>query len=51
MDGGNITDGVRSYIVVDLMTGGDLRFHINRKTFTEDAVKFWIAELGCALVP
>ncbi|QIX01913.1 hypothetical protein AMS68_007430 [Peltaster fructicola] len=37
------------YIVVDLMTGGDLRFHITRKTFTEDAVRFWIAELGCAL--
>lgn len=38
-----------SYIVVDLMNGGDLRFHISRKTFTEDAVRFWIAELGCAL--
>lgn len=37
------------YIVVDLMTGGDLRFHISRKTFTEEAVRFWIAELGCAL--
>lgn len=37
------------YIVVDLMTGGDLRFHISRKTFTEDAVKFWMAELSCAL--
>ena len=37
------------YLVVDLMSGGDLRFHISRKTFTEDAVKFWIAELGCAL--
>lgn len=37
------------YIVVDLMNGGDLRFHISRKTFTEDAVKFWIAELGCAV--
>jgi serine/threonine kinase 32 len=34
---------------VDLMTGGDLRFHISRKTFTEEAVQFWIAELGCAL--
>ncbi len=34
---------------MDLMTGGDLRFHISRKTFTEDAVQFWIAELGCAL--
>lgn len=38
-----------SYIVVDLMNGGDLRFHISRKTFTEDAVRFWIAELGCAV--
>jgi hypothetical protein len=37
------------YLVVDLMSGGDLRFHISRKTFTEEAVKFWIAELGCAL--
>ena len=41
------TDG--RYLVVDLMSGGDLRFHISRKTFTEDAVRFWIAELGCAL--
>lgn len=31
------------------MTGGDLRFHISRKSFTEEAVRFWIAELGCAL--
>lgn len=31
------------------MTGGDLRFHISRKTFTEEAVRFWIAQLGCAL--
>ncbi|KAK3066041.1 Serine/threonine kinase [Teratosphaeriaceae sp. CCFEE 6253] len=37
------------YIVVDLMNGGDLRFHITRKTFTEEAVRFWIAQLGCAL--
>ncbi|KAL2829587.1 kinase-like domain-containing protein [Aspergillus pseudoustus] len=37
------------YIVVDLMNGGDLRFHISRKCFTEDAVRFWLAELGCAL--
>jgi len=38
-----------SYIVVDLMTGGDLRFHITRKAFTEEAVRFWISQLGCAL--
>jgi serine/threonine kinase 32 len=31
------------------MNGGDLRFHISRKTFTEEAVRFWMAELGCAL--
>lgn len=37
------------YLVVDLMSGGDLRFHISRKCFTEEAVRFWIAELGCAL--
>lgn len=37
------------YLVVDLMSGGDLRFHISRKTFTEEAVRFWISELGCAL--
>lgn len=41
-------DHVR-YLVVDLMTGGDLRFHISRKAFTEEAVRFWISELGCAL--
>lgn len=34
---------------MDLMSGGDLRFHISRKTFTEEAVQFWIAELGIAL--
>lgn len=37
------------YIVQDLMNGGDLRFHITRKTFSEEAIRFWIAELGCAL--
>lgn len=31
------------------MNGGDLRFHISRKCFTEEAIKFWIAEMGCAL--
>ena len=41
--------GTRRYLVVDLMNGGDLRFHISRKTFTEDAVRFWMSELACAL--
>ena len=31
------------------MNGGDLRFHISRKAFTEDTIRFWMAELGCAL--
>jgi serine/threonine protein kinase len=31
------------------MSGGDLRFHISRKAFTDEAIRFWIAELGCAL--
>ena len=44
-----LTKCSRRYLVVDLMTGGDLRFHISRKTFTEDAVRFWMAELACAL--
>jgi serine/threonine kinase 32 len=37
------------YLVVDLMNGGDLRFHIQRKSFTEEAVRFWMAQLACAL--
>lgn len=32
------------------MNGGDLRFHITRKTFTEEAIRFWMSELACALV-
>lgn len=36
-------------MVIDLMNGGDLRFHITRKTMTEEAVRFWVAELACAL--
>ncbi|KPI34482.1 Serine/threonine-protein kinase 32B [Cyphellophora attinorum] len=37
------------YLVVDLMNGGDLRFHIQRKAFTEETVRFWMAEIACAL--
>lgn len=44
-----MADQTSRYLVVDLMNGGDLRFHISRKTFTEEAVRFWISELGCAL--
>ncbi|KAK9448964.1 kinase-like protein [Limtongia smithiae] len=37
------------YLLVDLKTGGDLRFHLRRRSFAEPAVKFWIAEVACAL--
>ncbi|KAG0328605.1 hypothetical protein BG000_000410 [Podila horticola] len=37
------------YMCMDLMMGGDLRFHLNRKTFGEDVVRFWIAELCSAV--
>ncbi|KAG0309598.1 hypothetical protein BGZ98_000484, partial [Dissophora globulifera] len=37
------------YMCMDLMMGGDLRFHLNRKRFGEDVVRFWIAELSCAI--
>lgn len=47
--GNECADMSHRYIVVDLMNGGDLRFHISRKTFTEEAVRFWIAQLGCAV--
>lgn len=40
---------ISRYVVVDLMNGGDLRFHISRKCFTEEAIRFWMAELACAL--
>jgi len=45
----NSSSSIFRYLVVDLMNGGDLRFHISRKAFTEEAVRFWMAELGCAL--
>ncbi|ORZ04400.1 kinase-like domain-containing protein [Lobosporangium transversale] len=37
------------YMCMDLMMGGDLRFHMNRRTFGEDVVRFWIAEISCAI--
>ncbi|KAJ1658427.1 Serine/threonine kinase, partial [Dispira simplex] len=37
------------YMVLDLMLGGDLRFHISRRRFIESVIRFWIAELACAI--
>jgi serine/threonine kinase 32 len=43
-------DDENCFFVLDLMLGGDLRFHLERKGFIkEDVVRFWIAELSCAL--
>ncbi|KAJ1963390.1 Serine/threonine kinase [Dispira parvispora] len=37
------------YMVLDLMLGGDLRFHISRRRFIESVIRFWVAELACAI--
>ncbi|KAI0687684.1 kinase-like protein [Cytidiella melzeri] len=43
-------DDDNCFFVLDLMLGGDLRFHLERKgRFEEDTVKFWVAELAEAL--
>ena len=37
-------------MVLDLMLGGDLRFHLDRMGYmSEDAVRFLIAEMAVAL--
>ena len=43
-------DFSKLYLVMDLLTGGDLRYHIaKRKTFTEQQTKFFIANLILSL--
>jgi len=43
-------DDENCFFVLDLMLGGDLRFHLERKGhIAEEVVCFWIAELSCAL--
>ncbi|GJE99918.1 kinase-like protein [Phanerochaete sordida] len=43
-------DDENCFFVLDLMLGGDLRFHLERKGRLEEAVvRFWIAELAEAL--
>ncbi|KAJ2089780.1 hypothetical protein IW138_003236 [Coemansia sp. RSA 986] len=37
------------YMVMDLMIGGDLRFHMMRRRFVEGVIRFWVAELACAI--
>ncbi|KAJ1806037.1 hypothetical protein LPJ75_005155, partial [Coemansia sp. RSA 2598] len=42
-------DEFSMYVVMDLMIGGDLRFHMMRRRFVEGVIRFWIAELACAI--
>ncbi|KAF9007613.1 kinase-like domain-containing protein [Cyathus striatus] len=43
-------DDENCFFVLDLMLGGDLRFHLERKRFIEeDVVRFWVAELSSGL--
>ncbi|KAH8550285.1 kinase-like domain-containing protein [Umbelopsis sp. PMI_123] len=37
------------YMVMDLMMGGNLGFHLLRQKFDENVIRFWIAELACAI--
>ncbi|KAH8980894.1 kinase-like domain-containing protein [Lactarius akahatsu] len=44
-------DDNNCFFVLDLMLGGDLRYHINTKgNFPENVVRFWTAELASGLV-
>ncbi|KAI0715999.1 kinase-like protein [Cerioporus squamosus] len=43
-------DDENCFFVLDLMLGGDLRFHLERLgSLSEDVVRFYIAEIGSAL--
>ncbi|KAI5120366.1 hypothetical protein M0805_006888 [Coniferiporia weirii] len=43
-------DDENCFFVLDLMLGGDLRFHLERMgSFSEDAVRLYVAELGSGL--
>ncbi|KAI9257026.1 kinase C-like protein [Helicostylum pulchrum] len=37
------------YMAMDLMSAGDLRFHLTIKQHDEITIKFWMAELVCAV--
>lgn len=43
-------DNENMYMIIDLMTGGDLRFHLDQShTINIDLVRFWVAEMSYAL--
>ncbi|KAI7871842.1 kinase-like domain-containing protein [Spinellus fusiger] len=37
------------YMVMDLMLGGDMRFHMSRHTLSENVIRCWMAELICSV--
>ncbi|KAH9244169.1 hypothetical protein BASA81_018451 [Batrachochytrium salamandrivorans] len=37
------------YMILDMMSGGDLRFHIKSRLWNQDETTFVIAEISCAL--
>ncbi|KAH7884626.1 kinase-like domain-containing protein [Phlebopus sp. FC_14] len=43
-------DDENCFFVLDLMLGGDLRFHLGQKDLSEDVIRFWAVELISALV-
>lgn len=46
----NLQDEEDMFMVVDLLLGGDLRYHIQQECqFNEDRVKLYIAEIALAL--
>ncbi|KAL3902059.1 MAG: hypothetical protein SGCHY_000093 [Lobulomycetales sp.] len=43
-------DAINMYMVIDLMTGGDLRFHLDQsQRITQELAAFWMAEMSYAL--
>ena len=43
-------DDENLFMTLDLMLGGDLRFHLDRRgPFKEESVRFYLAELACAV--
>jgi len=43
-------DDENCFFVLDLMLGGDLRFHLERTGgISEEIMRFWVAELACGL--
>ncbi|KAL2914504.1 hypothetical protein HK105_206071 [Polyrhizophydium stewartii] len=43
-------DDEHLFMVIDLMLGGDLRFHLDRMgVFTEDMIRLYTAEISCGL--